>query len=191
MKRLFIGIPVECENALSQVRTWQTEPGLNSNRLVWTKYSNWHITLVFLGALPEASVTLLSQLIDNTFEYCRSYSTIIKGLGVFPEKRKPNVLWLGLENIHPLLPYYEKLTSLLVQNNFALDPKPFKAHLTIARVKSLNNPEPFYNLLQTNGNTFFGPVNIARVILYESVSSPHGVSYLPLHVKDLKKNTTE
>lgn len=189
MKRLFIGIPMDSENARSMVGPWQSDPRLNLNRLAWTRFSNWHITLVFLGALPESAVALLSQIIDSSFENCPAYTTTLKGLGVFPEKRKPNVLWIGLENIQPLLPSYQELTTLLLQNNFAPDSKPFKAHLTIARVKSLNNPGDFHTLLQNHLNTYFGQVNINRIILYESVSSPGGVTYLPLYEKTFKRET--
>lgn len=186
MKRLFIGIPMECENARLQVQHWQTDPGLNLNRMVWTKIRNWHITLVFLGAMPESAVALLSQIIDSAFANCPAYSTTLTGIGVFPEKRKPNVLWLGLDNIQPLLPGYQKLTSLLLQNNIVFDSKPLKAHLTIARIKSLENPEALQSLLQNNHNTPFGEVPINRITLYESISSPSGVMYEPLHGKNLK-----
>lgn len=187
MKRLFIGIPMECENARVIVNAWQSEPSLNLNRLSWTKFSNWHITLAFLGALPETTIDLLSTILDSAFDNCPAYSTVLNGLGVFPEKRNPKVLWLGLDNIQPLLPGYQKLTALLLQNNIAFDSKPLKAHLTIARVKSLLFPEAFYSLLQNNHNTHFGDVPITRVILYESISSPSGVMYQPLHEKNLKR----
>lgn len=187
MKRLFIGMPMECENARLQVQQWQKDPRLNLNRMAWTKILNWHITLVFLGAMTESSVAPLSQIIDNAFDNSPAYITSLKGIGVFPEKRKPNVLWLGLDNIQPLLPGYQKLTTLLLQNNFTFDSKPFKAHLTIARIKSLENSEALYTLLQDNQNTPFGEVPVNRVTLYESMSSPNGVMYQPLHEKMLKK----
>jgi 2'-5' RNA ligase len=187
MKRLFIGIPIESDKARLQVQAWQTEPRLHLNRLVWTKPQNWHITLVFLGAVPEQAVAQLSRIVDHAFDNCLSYSSNLIGVGVFPEKRKPNVLWLGLDNIQPLLPGYQKLTTVLLQNNFTFDPKPFKAHLTIARVKSLNNPADFHLLLQNHHDTSFGPVSISRITLYESISSAGGVTYLPLYEKHLKR----
>lgn len=187
MKRLFIGIPMANENTRARVQAWQLDPGLNLNRLAWTKPQNWHITLVFLGALPEQAVPLLSGIIDEAFDNCPSYTTNLTGLGVFPENRKPNFLWLGLDNIQPLLAGYQKLTTLLIKNNFTFDPKPFKAHLTIARIKSLNNPGDFHLLLQTHHDALFGPVSIPQVTLFESISSPDGVNYIPLYEKKLKR----
>jgi 2'-5' RNA ligase len=187
MKRLFIGIPMPCETTHSKVRLWQTDPGLNLNRLAWTPYPNWHITLAFLGAVPESAVALLSQIIAEAFENCQAYTTNLTGTGIFPSSGKPNVLWLGLDNLQPLLPAYQKLTTLLLQNNFSLDPKPLKAHLTIARVKSLQNPEPFYSLIQNYQHTFFERITISQVSLYESISSPNGVKYIPLYEQKFGK----
>lgn len=186
MKRLFIGIPMSCEITRNKVRSWQTVPGLNLNRLAWTPYQNWHITLVFLGAVPESSVALLSQIIEDAFDNCQAYTSSLTGIGVFPPTGKPNVLWLGLENLQPVLPAYQKLTSLLLQNNFTLDSKPLKAHLTIARIKSLQNPGAFFSLLQNYQHTFFETVPINQISLYESVSSPNGVKYLPLYEKKFR-----
>lgn len=186
MKRLFIGIPMSCEITPSKVRSWQTDPVLNQNRLAWTPYQNWHVTLAFLGALKESSIALLSQIIEDAFDNCPAYTTSITGMGVFTPTGKPNVLWLGLDNLQPLLPAYQKLTALLLQNNFTLDPKPLKAHLTIARIKSLQNPGSFYSLLQNHCNTFFETIPITQVSLYESVSTPNGVKYLPLYEKKLR-----
>lgn len=187
MKRLFIGIPMDCENARVRMQSWQSDPRLNLNRMVWTKVQNWHITLVFLGTMPESAVVTLSQIIDKAFDNCPAYITFLSGLGVFPKKRQPNVLWLGLDNIQPLLPGYQRLTSLLLENNIVFDSKPLIAHLTLARIKSFENPEALYTLIQNNQNTPLGEVPINQINLYESISSPKGVMYQPLYEKMLKK----
>lgn len=190
MKRLFIGVPIRSEIAIKEVRHWQSDPGysrLNQNRLAWTKASNWHITLVFLGACPEEAVERLSLLIDKAFDPTSAYTSSLKGVGVFPEKRKPNVLWIGLEPIQPLLPAYHQLVELLRRNDFAFDSKPLKPHLTIARVKHLADRSSFDALLEEYHDTLFEPVVVDRVTLFESVSTAQGVRYDPLYVKHLLK----
>lgn len=187
MKRLFIGVPIFSENATEKVKGWQTDLLLNTNRLSWTKYSNWHITLVFLGQCPEAAVSLLSQIIEQSFGGCPAYVSPLKGVGVFPDKRKPNVIWIGLENIEPLQHSYQLLIDLLLKNDFTLDGKPLKPHLTIARVKTLADRPALNAHLEKYREFNFGNVPIDRVILYESISSPNGVVYQPLYQKMLIK----
>ena len=187
MKRLFIGVPVTCPPAMDQVLAWQADPALNLNRLAWTKPSNWHFTLVFLGPTPGASVALLSQIIQKAFDQCPAYQSALTGVGVFPSRHRPLVLWLGLENIQPLLPYFEKMVELLLHNNFTFDSKPLKPHLTLARVKSIHNRASLDNLLDIHPNTPFGHVPINSITLYESISTPNGVVDKPLYVKKLKE----
>ncbi|HET6559253.1 MAG TPA: RNA 2',3'-cyclic phosphodiesterase [Prolixibacteraceae bacterium] len=187
MKRLFIGVPIRSEKARQAATDWQAPgySGLNQNRLGWTKASNWHITIVFLGACPEEAVDRLSFLIDKAFEHTSAYTSSLQGLGVFPEKRKPNVLWIGLEPIEPLLPAYHQLVDLLHKNDFAFDSKPLKPHLTIARVKHIAHRPSFDSLLDEYRDTHFDTVLIDRVTLFESVSTSQGVRYDPLYEKML------
>lgn len=187
MKRLFIGIPVLSSKAEEMVRSWQNDQALNLNRLAWTRNSNWHFTLVFLGATQQTAITALCQVIDKAFDHCSSYTSELKGVGVFPNSRRPNVLWLGIDDIQPLLPSYQKLVDLLATHHFTVDPKPLKPHLTIARIKNLHYREPFDNLVNAHQHDVFGQVFINSIILYESVSTPDGVMYQPLYEKRLEE----
>lgn len=186
MKRLFIGIPITSQKASDRVKEWQGDQALNLNRLAWTSPSNWHITLAFLGATDESAILSLGAIIDEAFNGCPAYYSSLNGVGVFPHKNKPNVLWIGLDNIQPLLPSYQKLLYLLEKHHYPCDPKPLKPHLTIARIKSLNNHSSLYDLLENNLHTPFGEVTINRIILYESRSTPDGVVYIPLYENKLK-----
>lgn len=185
MKRLFIGIPIRSQRARQAATIWQADRLLNQNRLAWTIASNWHITILFLGACPEEMVEPLSRIIHQAFEHSHAFSSSLHGVGVFPEKRKPNVLWMGLNNIQPLLPAYHGLIDLLRKNDFAFDSKPLQPHLTIARVKHLADRSSFDFLLNAYRDTFFEAVLIDRVTLFESVSTPQGVRYAPLYEKML------
>lgn len=185
MKRLFIGVPIQCKKAQGLVDRWQTDRLLNRNGLAWTKASNWHITLVFIGSCPEEAVDRLSALIHQAFDHTCAFTSALRGVGVFPDKRKPKVLWMGLDNLQPLLPAYQQLVDLLQRNDFAFDPKPLKPHLTLARVKQLADRSSLVGLLEQYRDTFVDPVFIDRITLFESVPTSQGVRYVPLNEKML------
>lgn len=185
MKRLFIGVPIYSQTAVQVTEIWQADQSLNLNRLVWTKPSNWHMTLVFLGACPEAVVSQLISIMDEAFKLVPAYTSLLTGVGVFPEKGRPNVWWLGLDNIQPLLPGYIQLVSLLRRNDFVFDSKPLKPHLTVARIKYLANRDYLESMLEEYRPYNFGMININRVNLFESVSTPQGVRYDALYEKEL------
>ena len=188
MKRLFIGIPIQSENALQAATRWNNDSLLNLNRISWTKPSYWHITLFFLGATSETQVILLDQLIDEAFQEVQPYSTQLKGVGVFPDKGNPKVLWMGLENLQPLNSSYAHLGELLLKNSFLFDPKPLKPHLTLARIKSLRDHTSLEILMNENKFMNFGTIDINRITLFESISTAHGVIYEPLFEKWLLKD---
>ena len=185
MKRIFIGIPVESEKAAGQAEKWKYEPDLNGYILKWTKPSNWHITLIFLGNTPETTLGLLQNLISESFAEVPAFMTEIAGIGVFPNARNPKVLWLGIENLQPLMRGFFILTELLQQVGFSLENKPFKPHLTLARIRNSAQGKPITSMIETYQNCTFGSVEIKSVVLYESISTNDGPLYNPLFVKKL------
>lgn len=185
MKRLFIGIPIESLKSVRQVEVWKKDPQLNQNVLNWTTPGNWHITLFFLGNTEESAIPVLQQLIDESFSKIQAYQAELRGVGVFPNTHNPKVLWLGLEDLQPLMAAYSKLGELLQQNGFSFDQKPLKPHLTIARVKRADNPSAFQLLLTEYQETVFDEVNVNKVVLFESISTPAGPIYNPLFQKQL------
>lgn len=187
MKRLFIGIPVESEKAALQTKEWRFLPELTGTVLKWTKPENWHITLIFLGSTPHTLIDRLQNLINESFAETPEFHTQITGIGVFPNTHSPKVLWLGVEDLQPLIPGYSRLANLLVENGFDLENKPFKPHLTLARVRNSANGKSIQALLDRYQNSNFGLFSIKSVVLYESISTTDGPVYKPLFVKKLKE----
>ena len=185
MKRLFIGIPIESTKSVQQVELWKEDACLNRNVLNWTIPGNWHITLFFLGSTEESAIPLLQQLIEESFRDVKAYQTELMGVGVFPNTHNPKVLWLGLEDIQPIISAYSQLGESLQQNGFSFDQKPLKPHLTIARVKKTNHPSAFQSLLDKYQETVFDRIEIKSVALFESISTIDGPVYRPLCIKQL------
>jgi len=183
MKRLFIGLPIETETVAQMAKIWQNDRLLNQNRMNWTKPENWHITLFFLGDTPVSDIAVLQQLIEESFHSVQYFSTQLTGAGVFPNANNPKVLWLGLENLQPLILPYARLSDLLQKNGFSFDHKPLKPHLTLARIKSFENRTSFDSLIKQYYQFNFGTIVINRVVLFESILSTQGPVYKPLYTK--------
>ena len=185
MKRLFIGIPIESPKSVRHVEVWKRNSNLNRNVLNWTPPGNWHITLFFLGNTEESAVAVLQQLIEESFSKIQAYQTELRGVGVFPNTNNPKVLWLGLDDLQPLMPAYSQLGESLQQNGFSFDQKPLKPHLTIARVKRADNPLAFQSLLSEFQETVFDRIEVNKAALFESISTSAGPIYKPLFEKQL------
>lgn len=184
-KRLFIGLPVSSVKAVHKVESWKNNSRMRLNKMNWVKPENWHITLYFLGDTPSEKVELLRQLIDQTFGEVSAFPAQLEGVGVFPSRRDPSVLWLGLNSLQNILPAHEKLGELLRQNDFSFDQKPLKPHLTIARMKYLADKAIIDTLVSDYGQTVFDMININKVVLFESLLTPQGPIYKALYTKVL------
>lgn len=186
MKRLFIGIPVHAPKAVETMENWRAGTLFKGHVLKWAKPENWHITLIFLGSTPEAAIPLLQNLIEQSFETLSAFEAEIHGVGVFPGSARPKVLWLGIRDISAVMPAYTKLLELLQQNQFTLENKPLKPHLTLGRIKNSRGHSVFNSVIEKYEKTNFGTVSIDQVILYESLSTPEGPVYKPLYVNALE-----
>jgi 2'-5' RNA ligase len=186
MKRLFIGIPIHSDEALQIRETWRKDEKLNPNVLKWSDPDNWHITLVFLGNTPETEIDVLQRLIEESFTDIPSFKTRLLGIGVFSNAHNPKVLWLGIEDIQPLMSAQTRLVELLQLHGFAIDNKPLKPHLTLARIRNAGHLTPFDSLLSRYQHFISGPLEINQVILYESAQTINGPVYRPLFMKWLK-----
>ena len=184
--RLFIGIPIASETIEQNVTSWRNDPLLNGNLINWVKPINWHITLFFLGNQQESVIPLLQQFINESFCSVITSNTNMNGIGVFSNLNNPKVLWIGPESIQCLMFAYCQLAELLKQNGIISDNKPLKPHLTVARIKRIEDSASFESFLTQNQQFPFGSVAIDKVVLYKSISTFGGPIYKPLFVKELK-----
>lgn len=156
-------------NALPALRARTTEP------------SALHLTLVFLGAVPEAEVPALEGAAAGVARTARPFTCASGGLGAFPSTRRPSVLWLGLEPADPLAGLQRDLERALGAFHHRDDGKRFVAHLTLARVTGWDatTRDTLADALAS-----FRPANapwkVGAVVLYRSELGPSGARYTPL-----------
>jgi 2'-5' RNA ligase len=139
-----------------------------------TTRPQWHLTLQFLGddADPHAVSDALAG-IDTAGGHAR-----LGGPGTFPDARHARVLWLGLthgnsEVTHIAAAVAQRLATL----GHEPDPRPFRAHLTVARVRV---PTDLRAEIASIGDTPVGPTwVIDTVTVYESRRHPNGADYIP------------
>lgn len=102
----------------------------------WVRPEQMHLTLRFLGDTPLDRLPVLAAALDALAAGHAPFSMHLTGVGCFPNTRRPRVVWVGLGGEEA------KLTALVAALEAALRPlgwppedKPFRAHLTLGRVK--------------------------------------------------------
>ena len=102
----------------------------------WVKSENLHITLKFLGDTPETKIDELQQVVTQAVKGIPSFVITLRGFGAFPDKRAPRTLWTGIEgDTEILVSLANQIESAVAPLGFPPESKPFRPHLTLARIK--------------------------------------------------------
>lgn len=112
-------------------------------RIAWTRPQSWHLTLMFLGEWPAERLPGLGAALRTAVGGHRPFVVRPGGVGAFPDLQRPRVLFLHLGNDDPS-GGGDPLAQLAADVRRAVDAswregpqdhKPFRPHLTLARVK--------------------------------------------------------
>jgi 2'-5' RNA ligase len=99
-------------------------------RVAWR--DTWHITLAFLGEVPEESAPAVAAAVERAAaSWTAPFEVRLAGGGRFGRGRF-TVLWVGVEGA-PLTALATAVRDELSAGRLPYDPKPFTPHLTIAR----------------------------------------------------------
>ena len=143
-----------------------------------------HITLKFLGNVPEEKIKSVTDALDK-INFAPFVADICE-MGVFPNYKRIRVIWIGSKG------NFEKLQSLveslICPLGFEMENRPFSAHLTIARVKNISNKEQalLSEKIKKLSNVAIGEMNVDRIKLKKSTLTKKGPIYEDLYVKELK-----
>jgi 2'-5' RNA ligase len=177
---LFLALELsdELRAALSRARR-ELEGRLSGWR--WVRAENIHLTLRFLGEVPDDQVGRHHGAWRRAAAGCSPVRLEIGGSGVFPPRGLPRVLWCGVSAGRPA-GEIERLASALEDaargEGFAPERRPFRPHLTLARARRGERPTvPDGDSVGT-----LGEVEAQEVVLFRSRLSPQGATYDPIEV---------
>ena len=105
-------------------------------RLQWVRPESLHVTLKFLGPVGEDRIPDLERAMTLVAGAHSRFSLEVGGLGVFPDSRQPRILWVGMSgSVQRLAELAGELDLRLEGMGFSRETKPFRVHLTLARIK--------------------------------------------------------
>jgi RNA 2',3'-cyclic 3'-phosphodiesterase len=158
-ERLFIGVPVDESARFTLLRQLPRNiPGKPSPP------ENWHFTLRFLGSTgPERRDALIERLASTRFG--SAFDLSFDRLGAFPNSGRARVLWVGAGAGHARLEgVAQKVEEIARSAGFEAEKKPFRAHLTISRMKE---PQSVSELL-ARARPVQATMRVEELILYRS-----------------------
>lgn len=148
----------------------------------WVPPENFHLTLKFLGDVDETELDAIGTAVMGAVGPFQPLRISAKGLGVFPDLRRPRILWVGMTG-NSLTALASRVESALEPLGLAAEPRAFTPHLTIGRWRHYDRaPKTLGEELARWRDREFGEFLISEVALYQSVLKPAGAAYHKLKV---------
>lgn len=176
MQRTFIAIPLP---AIQQQRIADLQQQLRQliPELKTPRPENLHLTLHFLGHLPQQLLAEISESMLSIGRKKKNFNVALRGLGLFPQRRHPRILWLGLEPEIELIDLYRQLAVELDKLGLQTEQRNYRPHLTIGRFKP---PAQHTDALCPFLTHSCGSLQIDKMILFSSQLTKQGAIHSPL-----------
>jgi RNA 2',3'-cyclic 3'-phosphodiesterase len=169
-KRLFIAIdpPADIRDQLTGLCC-----GLPAAR--WVAPEQFHLTLCFIGEVSGAVFLDIREALDEI--RAEPFTLRFKGVGFFPPRGQPRVVWAGVEQSDPLLALQRRITTRLTMLDVALEQRKFSPHLTLARLNQ-TPPSRVGRYLQEHALFASTEFTVEEMVLYSSVLGRKGASHI-------------
>jgi 2'-5' RNA ligase len=161
-------------------------------RVGWEREEKLHLTLKFFGGVEPERAGALADALARSAATSRPFALNLEGAGVFPTPSRPSVLWLGLSDPSgELARLHARLEDECVALNIAREPKAFRPHVTLARVRVAT--QETRRLARQHLELAFEPVafQVSEIVLMSSRLGPGGSVYTPLTRHRLEEVSSE
>jgi 2'-5' RNA ligase len=148
-------------------------------RVTWVAPERLHVTVRFIGEVDEQQIASISAALAPRLDVA-PFTLGVQGVGVYPPRGAPRVVWAGIgQGVEELSMLEAKTSGRLAECGLPREDRPFRPHLTLARVK---DPAGLRSTALLEGLTecSFGQWNVDAITLFESRTSAHGPVYVPL-----------
>ena len=188
--RSFIAIelPREVKSALTRLQDKLKAAG--SAPVRWVDPANIHLTLKFLGDIDTGITGRITSALEEAARGTRPFNIEVSGLGVFPNIRRVQVVWVGLTGeLEKLGQLQKRIEASLIPLGFPAEARAFTPHLTIARVRDYAGSDERQRLGQLIERTGFNaqyPIKVDAIQLMRSQLTREGPIYSRIGTVGLK-----
>lgn len=144
MSRVFIAINLpeqikkELENLKKEVQNLFPQE-VSRGVVRWVKEENFHLTLLFVGSIPDQEIFQVCQIVKETVRNQKPFSLKFKKLCYGPpQKIPPRLIWLEIEKNSALSRLAENLKKKAKEKGILrkIENRGFSPHITLGRIST-------------------------------------------------------
>ena len=178
-KRLFVAIDLPESKRQSLGNLDPHIPGVR-----WIDPAQMHLTLAFFGDVADNFDLALRERL-RAIEFGAFFLPVV-GVGTFPAKGAPKIIWIGVGRAHPhLFQIHKRVHEAALAAGLEPELRPWHPHITIARCRDVA-PQSLRNFLKVNADFDAGMIRVDAFHFYSSRLTTAG----PIHTRELTVSCT-
>lgn len=191
--RTFIAVELEPAQRQALRDIQETLKQERASRYVrWVAPESIHLTCKFLGAVDAQRMGELQTALVDACSGIPPFKLKIKGVGAFPNVRRPRVVWAGLEGDTAVATQLaERIQDACAKLGFPREERPFSPHLTLGRIKRevSSADQQFVGEMVSQAQVGeLGEISARQVSIMKSDLKPSGAIYTQLYAVELLKD---
>ena len=176
--RLFVALSISAD-VRQQLSLLVDEFRRADSKPRWVNPANLHITLKFIGEVPAERLAAIRQSLAAV-PVRASVHLRLRGIGFFPNDRRPAVIWAGIDAPPELPALAGQIDEALGSCGIPREGRPFAAHVTLARSKETRLSQQLRALVEKTRDRSFGEMTAGQFHLMESRLKATGAEYTTL-----------
>jgi len=157
----------------------------------WVAHEHLHLTLKFLGKTSEDLLPEIGELLSKIVLSYKPFCIKIYDVGVFPNRKYPRVIWVGIEDSDFLQSLQRDIENAMASLGYQKEERKFHPHLTLGRVRSQRGMAHIMQELDTFQDKDFGSIEVCNIRLMQSELTPTGARYSCLQEIPLGRGKNE
>jgi 2'-5' RNA ligase len=178
--RAFIAISLP-ESVLESMVNAQETLKKSGFKIRWVRKEGMHLTVKFLGDIDRGDVESIHGAMERATKASAPFVLQGEGVGVFPDFKRPRVVWAGITGDGDVLRALQRDLDLQLNGlGFPKEKRLFQGHLTLGRIKDRMDGAKLGKALRALGDFRTASFTVQSLILFQSELRPDGAVYSTL-----------
>ena len=163
----------------ARLRELQDDLARTTSNIKWVPTENLHLSLLFLGEVEQLEVVAICRAVKARAADHAPFDLEVRGVGGFPNGRRPKVLWAGIgEGVEPLKALHADLEGALLDLGcYRREDRAYTPHLTLGRLSAEDDDEAWGKRLAAHATFEGGHSAVAEVLVMASEPRRDGPEY--------------
>jgi RNA 2',3'-cyclic 3'-phosphodiesterase len=176
--RLFVALDLR-EDVRTAMRDLIAHLQPKAKNARWVHPEGMHITLKFIGHTDTTNLEPIQAALAGVHSP-QPVEMHFRGIGFFPNDRRPRVVWCGIEASPNLAHLAAQIENTLEPLGIERESRDFAPHLTLARFNAPERADELVRAANELKSRDFGSARESEFYLFESITKRSGAEYKKL-----------